>query len=109
MSELLDKRFKFTWCVYHLLGQMIDDKMKPCLGKDGLKHMTGSLHYDGLAVDIDLFDENGHYMNRTEDHKKYGDFWERLDKDAFWGGNGIKNDGLKNDGNHYSITYQNKK
>jgi len=108
MSELGDKRKLFTRCVAKLLQKMIDEGYDPMLGKDGLKHMSGSLHYDGLAVDIDLF-KNGQYLNKTEDHKPFGYFWENLHKDCFWGGNGPKEDGLKHDGNHYSVTFMGKK
>lgn len=70
--------------------------------------MKNSLHYDGLAVDIDLF-KNGKYLDKTEDHREFGEYWETLDKDCFWGGDGLKKDGLKWDGNHYSVTYLKKK
>lgn len=78
------------------------------MGKDGLKHMKGSLHYDGLAGDIDLT-KDGVYLDKTEDHRQFGLFWESLHPDCFWGGNGLKEDGLKHDGNHYSVTYMGKK
>jgi hypothetical protein len=67
-------------------------------GKDGLKHMKNSLHYEGLAVDIDLT-KDGVYLSKTEDHQVFGEFWETLSHDCRWGGR-------FSDGNHYSITYQ---
>jgi hypothetical protein len=103
MSELGDKRKLFTKCVAQLLTQMIADGYDPMIGKDGLKHMKNSLHYDGLAIDIDLF-KNGEYLDSTDDHRYFGIFWESLHPDCFWGGNGLKKDGLSNDGNHYSVT-----
>jgi hypothetical protein len=108
MSELFDKRALFTSLLPKLIDKMIADGYTPLHGKDGLKHMKNSLHYDGLAVDIDLF-KDGVYLASTEDHKPFGDYWESLHEDTFWGGNGIKPDGLKYDGNHYSVTYQGKK
>ncbi len=101
MSELFDKRAKFTEYLSHLIQHMIEEGYTPLHGKDGLKHMKGSLHNEGLAVDIDLF-KDGQYLTKTEDHKPFGEFWERLDKDCCWGGR-------FNDGNHYSVTYQGKK
>ena len=108
MSELFTKRIKFTKCLALLLQKMIDDGWEPMIGKDGEKHMDGSLHNDGLAKDI-LLTKGGVVFDKTEDHKVYGDYWESLDPDCYWGGPGLKEDGLKKDGNHYSITYQGKK
>lgn len=99
-----EKRFLFTRCLYKLLGKMLDDGMKPMIGRDGLKHMKGSLHFDGLAIDIDLCDKNGVYLESTEAHRKYGEYWESLHELCYWGGDGLKKDGLKWDGNHYSVT-----
>jgi len=80
---------------------MIEDGYTPLIGKDGLKHMPKSLHYEGLAIDIDLF-KNGIYLTSTEDHQSFGEFWEGLHPDCRWGGR-------FRDGNHYSLTYQDRK
>jgi hypothetical protein len=108
MSELGDKRKLFTKCLASLLRRMLEDTMEPMLGRDGEKHMSNSLHYDGLAADI-ILTQDGIIYDKTEDHRKYGEYWESLHEDCFWGGDGKKNDGLKHDGNHYSVTYQGKK
>lgn len=108
MSEQGERRRLFTKCAAKLLAYMIADGAEPMLGKDGQKHMKGSLHYDGLAIDIDLT-RDGVYLDKTEDHRKYGLYWESLDPLCFWGGNGLKEDGLKHDGNHYAVTWQGKK
>lgn len=101
MGELSDKRKLFTKCVAKLLTTMIDAGYEPCLGKDGLVHMKNSLHYDGLAVDIDLF-KDGVYLTTTEDHKIFGNLWESLNPLCCWGGR-------FKDGNHYSVTHQGRK
>jgi len=98
MSELFDKRALFTSLLPMLIEEMIFQGYTPCIGKDGLKHMKNSLHYEGLAVDIDLF-KDGKYLVTTEDHKQFGEFWEGLNPDCKWGGR-------FKDGNHYSISYQ---
>jgi len=103
MSELGDKRKLFTKCLNKLLTYMLEDGAEPMIGRDGLKHMKDSLHYDGLAVDIDLT-RDGVYLPNTEDHRKYGEYWESLHPDCWWGGPGEKVDGLTKDGNHYSVT-----
>jgi hypothetical protein len=99
MSELGDRRKLFTKCFCKLLYVMLEAGYEPMHGKDGLKHMAGSLHYEGLAVDIDLT-KNGEYLSKTEDHAVFGAFWKTLDPLCRWGG-----DFKSSDGNHYSITY----
>jgi hypothetical protein len=97
MSKLWTQRALFTRLLPLLIQKMIEDGYDPLHGKDGLKHMKGSLHYEGLAVDIDLF-LNDVYMDKTEDHQVFGEFWESLHPDCRWGGR-------FSDGNHYSVTY----
>jgi hypothetical protein len=87
---------------------MIDDGYQPMIGKDGEKHMKNSLHYEGLAMDI-ILTKDGAILNDTEDHRVYGTLWESLHPLCFWGGPGVKEDGLKADGNHYAVTYQNRR
>ena len=100
MSELREKRALFTRLLALLINKMIEDGYTPLLGKDGLKHMANSLHFEGLAADIDLFKGDA-YLTGTSDHLQFGKFWEMLDVSCRWGGR------FKNaDGNHYSITYQ---
>jgi hypothetical protein len=101
MSELGDRRRLFTSLIPKLLNKMIESGYAPMIGRDGLKHKKNSLHFDGLAIDIDLT-KDGIYLKNTEDHKVFGEFWESLHPDCRWGGR-------FEDGNHYSITYQGKK
>lgn len=54
-----------------------------------------SLHKLKLAADINLF-KDGVYLAKTEDHIKFGEFWESLG--GSWGGR-------FNDGNHYSLEH----
>ena len=58
------------------------------------KHMIGSWHEKGLAIDLNLF-RDGKYLTKTEDHQPLGIYWESLG--GTWGGR-FKN----KDGNHYS-------
>lgn len=102
MSELGDKRKLFTKCVAQLLVRMLERNYQPMIGKDGLKHMSKSLHYEGLAIDIDLCDRDGKYIDTTDGHLEFGEYWESLDSECSWGGR-------FNDGNHYSITYGGRK
>jgi len=59
-------------------------------------HMAKSLHYDRLAIDLNLF-KDGKYLSTTEDHKPLGEFWESIG--GSWGGR-------FNDGNHYSLEHE---
>jgi hypothetical protein len=101
MSELWTKRALFTRMFVLLLEKMLAEGYVPLIGKDGLKHMSGSLHYEGLAKDVDLFKDE-EYLDKTEDHQAFGEYWESLHPDCKWGGR-------FSDGNHYSVTYLNKK
>jgi len=60
----------------------------------GRKHSNLSFHYERLAVDFNLF-RNGEYLDKTEDHRILGEYWESLHEKCTWGGRW-------NDGNHYS-------
>lgn len=62
--------------------------------KDG--HREGSLHYDRLAIDLNLF-KDGKYLREASSHAFLGKFWKSLDPDATWGG-----DWESKDANHYS-------
>lgn len=57
-----------------------------------------SLHKVRLAADLHLF-RDGEYLDKTEDHKELGRFWESLSSLHSWGGH-------FDDGNHYSIRHQ---
>lgn len=63
-------------------------------------HMKGSLHYIGLAADINLYDADGNWLSKTEDHTKFGEYWESIG--GSWGGR-------FSDGNHYSLSHGGKK
>jgi len=54
-----------------------------------------------LAVDLNLF-RGGKWLDKSEDHKQLGDYWESLAPDARWGGR-------FGDGNHYSIEHGGRK
>ena len=62
-------------------------------------HCDNSLHYDRLAIDLNLF-KDGEYLINTEDHRQLGDFWEHLG--GHWGGH-------SDDGNHYSLEHEGRK
>jgi len=57
-----------------------------------------SCHKLKLAIDLNLF-RDGKYLDKSEDHKPLGEWWEQQHKDACWGGR-------FEDGNHYSFTHE---
>jgi hypothetical protein len=64
--------------------------------RDPLEHKANSLHYDKLAADLNLF-KNGKFLDKTEDHRQFGDYWEALSPWCTWGGRW-------SDGNHYQVS-----
>jgi hypothetical protein len=66
----------------------------------GIGQATGyghpsSYHKSRLAIDLNLF-LDGIYLVHTDDHRKFGEYWESLHPMCTWGGR-------FNDGNHYSF------
>jgi hypothetical protein len=53
--------------------------------KEG-KGIRDSLHCERLAIDLNLFDEDGKYLNDFDDYEHIGTFWESLHEDNEWGG-----------------------
>jgi len=70
-------------------------------------HSKRSLHYDRLAIDFNLF-QNDRWLEDTEDHRPLGEFWESIG--GFWGGRlDFDKDGRGDDGNHYSLEHGGRK
>jgi len=121
MSELLDKRLKFTRDMVTLLakfnqmpniavalGRDFDEQYERTKSGKVLRHMRGSLHYVGLANDLALYHRKGNRWDYIQDTKSYeamGIFWESLSDSIgtnCWGGR-------FEDGNHFSIAYGGRK
>jgi len=102
MSELMDKRLQFTANLALLIQYVFGYGYRCAIAPDGQKHMTGSLHFVGLAADFAFYDDIK-YLTDTEDYRFAGDYWKSLHPDFRWGG-----DFAKRDGNHFSCTYQGK-
>lgn len=87
------------------LGEAFVQRLRPARNgvffEDGL-HMADSLHYQRLAIDVNLF-VNGEYITDSENFVwvDLGGFWESLDPQCAWGGR-------FKDGNHLSIRYKGK-
>jgi hypothetical protein len=55
------------------------------------------VHQLSLAVDLNLF-KDGKYLELSDDHKPFGEWWEKQYELARWGGHW-------GDGNHYSFEF----
>lgn len=60
--------------------------------------IKNSLHCERLAIDLNLFDNLGRYLDSSDDYKQFGDFWKTLHPDNRWGG-----DFTRGDGNHFEM------
>jgi hypothetical protein len=64
--------------------------------RNPLEHKKNSLHYSRCAADLNLF-KDGEFLKQSDDHKKFGAFWESLHPYCTWGGRW-------SDGNHYEVS-----
>lgn len=74
-----------------------DPRLHGAIGvKQGYGH-SKSCHKLRLAIDLNLFNKGGEFLQTTEDHRELGEFWESIG--GTWGGR-------FNDANHYSLEHQ---
>lgn len=102
--SLRETRIAFTLTLAKLLIWAAENGYEVALGPDGLKHMTGSLHYSGLAVDLNMY-RGGEYLTASEDYRPLGEQWKMLHPLARWGGDFRG----QPDGNHFSFEHGGRK
>lgn len=56
------------------------------------KGIKDSQHCKRLALDLNLFDCDGNYLDKTEYYEEFGDFWESMSPHNRWGGRFSKPD-----------------
>jgi hypothetical protein len=83
IPRLIDKAFELGYLA--TVGDVFRDSRCPY----GKKH---SRHWDGMAIDLNLFTLDGKYLDNTSDHAELGAWWETIG--GVWGGRW-------QDGNHY--------
>jgi len=96
--SLRQDRVRFTADLAHLLLAIpqLAPGLEVAIGRDGEKHMTNSLHYDGLAKDLALYSD-GTYVSDGDAPiwTRIGELWESYGPGHWWGGK-------FNDSNHFS-------
>lgn len=99
--SLREKQSKFVHMVSLLIAYAYQNGYELTFGDAWANngHRRLSLHYDRLAIDLNLF-KDGEYLIRTEDHLQLGEFWEMIG--GSWGGR-------YDDGNHYSLEHNGRK
>lgn len=91
LLEMEKQGFKYTF------GEaMRSPEQAEIYAKSG-KGICNSLHCQRLAIDINLFNEKGEFLDKSSDHAPFGKFWESLNPTNRWGGNFKE----RADGNHY--------
>ena len=98
MGPLLLARIEFTKRIARLIDKAFEmgylatagDVFRDCRCPYGKK---GSKHWDGLAIDLNLYTQDGVYLSDTRDHAALGAWWES-EMGGIWGGRW-------QDGNHY--------
>lgn len=64
------------------------------------KGIKNSLHCKRLAIDLNVFDQVGNYLDKSEDLEPFGRYWEKLNSENKWGGNFMS---APKDGNHFEM------
>jgi hypothetical protein len=88
----------------YTIGEVWRTQAQAAANADSGAGISNSLHLDRLAIDINLF-WDGIYLNDSESHRPFGEFWKSLGDDFCWGGDFKP----KQDGNHYSIAHGGRK
>lgn len=99
MESLHQKQARFTRMIALLILYAVQQGFEVTFCPEHVKHKENSLHYCGLAKDLNLF-RDGKYLTTTEAHLPLGEFWERIG--GTWGGRFTS---PCPDGNHYSLEH----
>ena len=97
MGPILTARIAFTRNIARLIDKAFEMGFLATVGdvKRDPRSLYGkrpSKHWDGLAIDLNLYTQDGTYLEDTEDHAELGAWWESIG--GVWGGRW-------SDGNHY--------
>lgn len=106
MSELFDLQTKFAKLVGELIVWICSHPGWEVTGgdwnrSDNKGHMSNSLHYQRLALDLNLFVDGDYKSDDCPEWREIGAQWKSLDPLCRWGG-----DFPKPDENHISMEWQ---
>lgn len=95
LPRLIDKAHELG---YEVRGGDLfrDPRVHGAMGEKKGYGNTNSCHKLKLAIDLNLFNKGGEFMQTTEDHRELGEWWES--QGGTWGGR-------FNDANHYSLEH----
>jgi len=96
LPRLIDKAHELG---YEVRGGDLfrDPRVHGAMGEKKGYGNANSCHKLKLAIDLNLFNKGGEFMQSTEDHRELGEWWES--QGGTWGGR-------FNDGNHYSLEHE---
>ena len=92
-QKMLDDGYEFTYGDAYR-----DPRVHGTYGHKGSYSHPKSTHKVRLAKDYNLF-KDGEYLMLTQDHRPFGEWWEKQHELCRWGGR-------FNDGNHYSFEHE---
>lgn len=115
-DHIFEHQKTFTRNIAHLIAHIFDSGYSCTLGEVYRTHeqallnarlgkgIVNSNHCYRLAVDLNLFDASGKYLQGVKDYEKFGIFWERLNPFNEWGGRFRNGKGqLIGDYNHFEM------
>lgn len=96
LQHIEDKGYKYTFGETYRTPEQAE-----IYAKEG-KGIKNSLHCQRLAIDINLFDADGKFLEHEQDHREFGIYWEFMNPMNRWGGKFKDKDGKPfPDANHY--------
>jgi hypothetical protein len=87
LTHMLHQGYKFTF------GETMRTKEQAELYAKQGKGIKNSLHCKRLAIDINLFNPQGEFLSKSEDHTLFGEYWESLSPVNRWCGKFTRPDG----------------
>jgi hypothetical protein len=70
--------------------------------KEG-KGIADSLHCKRLAIDLNLFSKDGHYLTDHDSYARFGEYWKTLHPFNRWGGDFPEYGGKLCDPDHFEM------
>jgi hypothetical protein len=108
---LSEKQRLFAENIAHLIQEIIKNGYGVTFGeayrtpeqaaiyaKEG-KGISDSLHCKRLAIDLNLFNDQGDYITEYNEYKQFGQYWKTLNSLHRWGGDFVR----LVDSNHFEM------